>query len=88
MVDKEQINKCECTCDECGAKCEELKRKVELMMDCPSCKVDEYKEALDEIEAETKINCEEICGRKFEDCNDLLCTSKSILDIINKANGR
>ena len=28
----------------------ELKRKVELMMDCPDCKVDEYKKALEEIE--------------------------------------
>lgn len=24
---------------------EELKRKVELMMDCPDCKVDEYKKS-------------------------------------------
>lgn len=47
-------------------ECEELKRKVELMMDCPDCKVDEYKKALEEIEKATKINCEEICGRKFE----------------------
>lgn len=31
-------------------KCKELKRKVELMMDCPDCKVDEYKKALEEIE--------------------------------------
>lgn len=30
-------------------ECEELKRKVELMMDCPDCKVDEYKKALEEI---------------------------------------
>lgn len=31
-------------------ECEKLKRKVELMMDCPDCKVDEYEEALEEIE--------------------------------------
>ena len=31
-------------------ECEELKHKVELMMDCASCKIDEYKQALDEIE--------------------------------------
>lgn len=31
-------------------ECEKLKRKVELMMDCPDCKVDEFKKALDEIE--------------------------------------
>lgn len=66
-------------------ECEELKRKVELMMDCPDCKVDEYEKALEEIEKATKINCEEICGRKFEDCNDTSCFSAELLDIINKA---
>ena len=30
-------------------ECEELKHKVELMMDCESCKVDEYKQTLTEI---------------------------------------
>ena len=30
-------------------ECEELKHKVELMMDCASCKVDEYKQTLIEI---------------------------------------
>lgn len=30
-------------------ECEELKHKVELMMDCASCKVDEYKQTLTEI---------------------------------------
>ena len=30
-------------------ECEELKYKVELMMDCASCKIDEYKQALAEI---------------------------------------
>lgn len=43
-----------------------------------------YRKALEEIEAATKINCEEICGRKFEDCNDIHCFSAEILDIINK----
>ena len=43
--------------------------------------------ALEEIRTVVKINCQEICGRKFEDCNDFLCTSKNILDIINKAKG-
>lgn len=66
---------------------EELKRKVELMMDCADCKVDDYKQALEEIETVTKINCEEICGRKFTDCNDTSCFSVNILDIINKAKG-
>lgn len=44
-----------------------------------------YLKALEEIGKIVKINCEEICGRKFEDCNDFLCSSKNILDIINKA---
>ena len=30
-------------------ECEELKHEVELMMDCASCKVDEYKQTLAEI---------------------------------------
>ena len=30
-------------------ECEELKHKVELMMDCVSCKIDEYKQTLIEI---------------------------------------
>lgn len=41
--------------------------------------------ALKEIETATKINCEEICGRKFTDCKDTSCFSVNILDIINKA---
>ena len=40
-------------------ECEELKHKVELMMDCASCKVDEYKKTLTEIKeiAEVEIEC-------------------------------
>lgn len=30
-------------------ECEKLKHKVELMMDCTSCKIDEYKQTLTEI---------------------------------------
>ena len=30
-------------------ECEELKHKVELMMDCTSCKIDEYKQTLTDI---------------------------------------
>ena len=70
-------------------ECEELKRKVELMMDCADCKVDKYKQALDEIEKELKedIYCEnQECGcDDFEKC--LKCTKEHILDIINKAKG-
>lgn len=60
---------------------EELKRKVELMMDCPDCKVDEYKQALDEIKS--------ICLKDvhtFADGTELRYDSlDDILDIINKA---
>lgn len=56
-------------------ECEELKRKVELMMDCPDCKVDEYKKALEEIEDFRKKHC------------DFLCEGNRILNIINKAKG-
>ena len=37
-------------------ECEELKHKVELMMDCASCKVDEYKQTLTEIKEIAKEN--------------------------------
>lgn len=46
-----------------------------------------YRKALEEIETVTKINCEEICGRKFTNCKDTSCFSVNILDIINKAKG-
>ena len=47
--------------------------------------IDRCRKALEEIETVTKINCEEICGRKFTDCKDTSCFSANILDIINKA---
>lgn len=50
-------------------------------------KTDRYRKALEEIEKATKINCEEICGRKFEDCNDTSCFSAELLGIVNKAKG-
>lgn len=65
----------------------ELKRKVELMMDCPDCKVDEYKKALEEIKEIVKdwyknewscYMCRKNMDKKLED----------ILDIINKAKRR
>ena len=57
-------------------ECEVLKRKVELMMDCPDCKVDEYKKALEEIEQ----HCNEQ-NLKYD------TTACEILTIINKAKG-
>lgn len=78
-------------------ECEELKKQLktsekwrinaESLNEKLDIKNIRYREALEEIEKATKINCEEICGRKFEDCNDFLCPSKNIIDIINKAKG-
>ena len=59
-------------------ECEELKRKVELMMDCPDCKVDEYKKALDEIE--------ELVSGKYEVLDPL--AKQQIQAIISKAKGK
>lgn len=61
---------------ELEARVKELKRKVKLMMDCPDCKVDEYKKALDEIEEE--CNYAPMCDTEF---------SQRVLDIINKIKG-
>ena len=50
-------------------ECEELKHKVELMMDCASCKVDEYKKTLTkikEIAEEDKMACES-CSERYTD---------------------
>lgn len=55
-------------------ECEELKRKVELMMDCADCKVDKYKQALDDIQ-KIALRYVEAQGRY------------DILDIISKAKG-
>lgn len=77
-------------------ECEELKEQLQANQPtgiCETCMAkailqnDKYRKALKEIGKIVKINCEEICGRKFEDCNDFLCSSKNILDIINKAKG-
>ena len=57
-------------------ECEELKRKVKLMMDCLDCKVDEYKEALDEIE--------EICRQLLDD-DYIRSVAESLIDIISRA---
>ena len=71
-------------------ECEELKRKVELMMDCPDCKVDEYKKALEGIEKVINNILNSCLGRNTVSCRpahnvcgDLI----KILDIINKAKG-
>lgn len=64
--------------DELKQECEELKRKVKLMMDCLDCKVDEYKEALDEIE--------EICRQLLDD-DYIRSVAESLIDIISRAKG-
>lgn len=64
---------CECSKD-CYYK--QLKRKTQEC-DC-------YRKALEEIEAATKINCEEICGKNYDTCNDKDCLTKQIIDIVNK----
>lgn len=71
-------------------ECEELKRKVELMMDCPDCKVDEYKKALEEIKEYTREqfcdNCEDIGSTEYT-CHCEYCEYQEYFDIINKAKG-
>ena len=62
-------------------ECEELKHEVELMMDCASCKVDEYKQTLAEIKeiAET-ISLPMGTGKS---CNRVIL-AKQILQKISK----
>ena len=72
-------------------ECEGLKRKVELMMDCPDCKVDEYKKALEKIEEEiTALHYITIPFHRgiTHELADIVQEYKNkILDIINKAKG-
>ena len=49
------------------------------MMDCPDCKVDEYKKALEEIE--------EYCITYSDNHDAYKTVYKYILDIINEAKG-
>lgn len=60
-------------------ECKELKHKVELMMDCVSCKVDEYKQTLTEIKeiAEEEIEC-----KTYEIEND--CFNKTRCKALNE----
>lgn len=67
-------------------ECEELKRKVELMMDCSDCKVDEYKKALEEIEE--FAYCIKNFNFGFDELGigqDIIAYADDILDIINRA---
>ena len=71
------VNKNSSTLNVKTQECEGLKRKVELMMDCADCKVDEYKKALEEIEGIAK-NFGSYAAWQEQRIN-------KILDIINKA---
>ena len=48
-------------------------------------KFERREQALEEIERQSKINCEEICGKNYDTCNDKDCLTKQIIDIISKA---
>ena len=82
MTQKEPVSKKEY--EELKNKIKKLRKNLALEIELTA----RYRKVLEEIKEIVKINCEEICGRKFEDCNDFLCTSKNIFDIINKAKGR
>ena len=62
-------------------ECEELKHKVELMMDCASCKVDEYKQTLTEIKEIAK-NMNNECFYSDFDCKG--CDMKNGCTYFNK----
>ena len=62
-------------------ECEELKHKVELMMDCASCKVDEYKQTLAEIK-EIAENVQSFVDINLED--DVYTEMNKILQKISE----
>lgn len=73
-----------------------MKNKFIVMMDCPDCKVDEYKRALKEIEKHIE-SYKEQCNIPNNCVDNRLCSTcflgganelgEYILDIINKAKG-
>ena len=68
---KKALNQLKCKEQEC----EELKHEVELMMDCESCKIDEYKQTLTEIKeiAEEVYNDCDNCYRDVDTNSDIDC---------------
>ena len=44
-----------------------------------------YEQALNEIEKQARINCEEICGKNYDTCKDRDCLTTLLKDIISKA---
>lgn len=83
----EQLTRKTQECEELKQYQEDAEKILKNILDNFDKMENRYRKALEEIEAATKINCEEICGRKFEDCNDTSCFSAELLDIINKAKG-
>ena len=68
-------------------ECEELKHKVELMMDCASCKVDEYKQTLAEIKEIAEdhcVLCQKIDPETFDMSECKLCNHSKILQKISE----
>ena len=70
-------------------ECEELKHEVELMMDCASCKVDEYKQTLVEIKEIAENSCclqpASTC-EEYENCKECSRTSddETVKQILQK----
>ena len=60
----------------------DLKRLENKIAEC-----EKYEGAFRRIEKQSKINCEEICGKSYEACDDKDCLAIQIRDIINKAKG-
>ena len=55
-------------------ECEELKHKIELMINCASCKVDKLKQTLTEVKeiaecCQTSTNCKDYC-QFYNECID------------------
>ena len=60
----------------------DLKRLENKIAEC-----EKYEGAFRRIKKQSKINCEEICGKSYEACDDKDCLAIQIRDIINKAKG-
>ena len=58
----------------------DLKRLENKIAEC-----EKYEGAFRRIKKQSKINCEEICGKSYEACDDKDCLAIQIRDIINKA---
>ena len=50
-----------------------------------SFRIVDLEQALNEIEKQARINCEEICGKNYDTCKDRDCLTTLLKDIISKA---